>query len=169
MSENTCANCGADISACASYQIEGRALGPAMCEDCASMTPRARRQKLEMAALRDELAEREREVERLSELLWGSRCVYCGEVVGKDKHNQDIADEVLREHVRKCPKHPLAAAEAEVNRLREAAEELLTVAELRGDSDLPHPSADDRLWTARMQTAWDALRAALAEEKGGGA
>jgi hypothetical protein len=46
--------------------------------------------------------------------------------------------------------------------LRDAAEELLTVADLRGDSDLPHPADDEKHWTARMQTAWDDLRAALA-------
>ncbi len=46
------------------------------------------------------------EIERLSGLLWGGRCVYCGEVVGKDRQNQDLSDDVLREHVRACPKHP---------------------------------------------------------------
>jgi hypothetical protein len=51
--------------------------------------------------------------------------------------------------------------------LRDAAEELLTVADLRGDSDLPHPADDEKHWTARMQTAWDDLRAALASKKGG--
>src|SRR6185295_17572051 len=44
------------------------------------------------------------EITRLSELLWGSRCVYCGEIVGKDKQNQDQADEVLRKHVWNCQK-----------------------------------------------------------------
>jgi len=45
----------------------------------------------------------------------------------------------------------------------EALGELLTVAELRGDDQLPHPADDDKLWTARMQTAWDDARAALAK------
>lgn len=65
-----------------------------------------------------ELAEAKGEVERLSNLLWGSRCVYCGEVVGKDKQNQDIADEILRNHVETCPKHPLSQAKGEIERLR---------------------------------------------------
>lgn len=46
--------------------------------------------------------------------------------------------------------------------LREAAAELLEVAVLRGDNELPHPADEDKLWTARMQTAWDELDAALA-------
>ena len=43
----------------------------------------------------------------------------------------------------------------------QAAQELLEVADLRGDSELSHPADDEKLWTARMQTAWDELRAAL--------
>jgi chromosome segregation ATPase len=52
--------------------------------------------------------------------------------------------------------------------LIEAAEELSYVAGLRGDDELPHPSNDSKMWTARMQTAWDNLRDALAlrDEKG---
>jgi hypothetical protein len=52
-------------------------------------------------------------------------------------------------------------ARAEAARLREAATELLEVADLRGDSDLPHPADDPIDWTARMQDAWDDLRTAL--------
>lgn len=44
----------------------------------------------------------------------------------------------------------------------EAAEELLEVAELRGDNDLPHPADDPKLWTARMQDAWGELEQTLA-------
>ena len=51
-------------------------------------------------------------------------------------------------------------------RLLEAAKELLEVANLRGDDDLPHPSNDPKLWTSRMQDAWDELRAALAAIEG---
>lgn len=39
--------------------------------------------------------------------------------------------------------------------LRDALEELVEVARLRGDNELPHPSDDPKLWTARMQDAWD--------------
>ena len=45
--------------------------------------------------------------------------------------------------------------------LKEAAQELLEVAKLRGDDELPHPSDDPKLWTSRMQTAWQELEAAL--------
>lgn len=53
---------------------------------------------------------------------------------------------------------------AECDRMRrleavyDAAQELLEVARLRGDDTLPCPSADPKLWTARMQDAWDELR-----------
>lgn len=43
----------------------------------------------------------------------------------------------------------------------EALEELLEVADLRGDSTLPHPADDSVLWTARMQDAWDEARTAI--------
>ena len=45
----------------------------------------------------------------------------------------------------------------------EAARELAEVARLRGDDELPHPANDPKLWTARMQTAWDEVHAALAK------
>lgn len=45
-------------------------------------------------------------------------------------------------------------------RLAVAAVELLEVAGLRGDNDLPHPCNEAKLWTARMQEAWDELQAA---------
>lgn len=54
------------------------------------------------------------------------------------------------------------ALQDECVRLREALTELLEVADLRGDSDLPHPSKDPKLWTSRMQEAWDNARTALA-------
>lgn len=56
------------------------------------------------------------------------------------------------------------AAIAERDRLRDALTELLEVARLRGDDELPHPANDVKLWTARMQTAWDEARAALNPE-----
>ena len=36
----------------------------------------------------------------------------------------------------------------------EAARELVEVASLRGDNELPHPSDDPKLWSGRMQDAW---------------
>ncbi len=64
------------------------------------------------------------EVGRLSELLWGSRCVYCGEVFGKDRKSQDIADEVLREHVLVCKKHPAFKLKADLAAAVEVLREL---------------------------------------------
>ena len=54
----------------------------------------------ERADDRARIKELEAENERLSDLLWGARCVFCGEVIGKEKKNQDIADEVLRQHIK---------------------------------------------------------------------
>lgn len=48
----------------------------------------------------------------------------------------------------------------------EALGEIVEVATLRGDNDLPHPADDQKTWTARMQTAWDDAEAVLAEMDG---
>ena len=59
----------------------------------------------------------------------------------------------------------LLQARADVVVLRgvnDAADELLEVARLREDNELPHPADDPKLWTARMQDAWDELANALA-------
>ena len=45
----------------------------------------------------------------------------------------------------------------EYETLKKATEELIEVASLRGDNELPHPANDHLLWTARMQDAWDTL------------
>lgn len=50
--------------------------------------------------------------------------------------------------------------------LKDAVEELLTVAMLRGDNELPHPADDGKLWTSRMQDAWTALDEAFAQAGG---
>jgi len=74
----------------------------------------------ENAAFRAQVEELARENARLSDLLWGARCVYCGEVVGRDRQNQEVADDVLRQHVRTCQKHPLVQAEAKLARVVDA-------------------------------------------------
>lgn len=48
-------------------------------------------------------------------------------------------------------------------RILDAAVELLAVARLRGDDDLPEPHNDPKLWTRRMQEAWSELDAAVGE------
>jgi len=50
--------------------------------------------------------------------------------------------------------------------LRDAVGELLEVATLRGDNNLPSPPDDPLLWTARMQDAWDCLQYAFDETDG---
>lgn len=59
----------------------------------------------------------------------------------------------------------LAARTAQLKRTAEALEELVTVADLRGDAELPHPSDDPKLWTARMQAAWDEARELVCEHR----
>jgi len=72
------------------------------------------------------------------------------------------AAKILEDHVR--AEHNVKITKADA--LCEAAQELVEVADLRGDADLPHPSNDPKLWTARMQTAWDDIRKAIAEYEG---
>ena len=55
-----------------------------------------------------------------------------------------------------CQGCALAKPGARVKRLEAVLRELVEVATLRGDNDLPHPMNDPKLWTARMQDAWDA-------------
>lgn len=57
----------------------------------------------------------------------------------------------------------LSAERAEHERTGDALVELVTVAGLRGDNDLPHPCDDPKLWTARMQDAWNAAEDRLKE------
>ena len=61
-------------------------------------------------------------------------------------------------------KNTLPALLREVMELREAlgayqgsVEEILEVAALRGDNDLPHPADDPKRWSSRMQEAWNGL------------
>ena len=60
------------------------------------------------------------------------------------------------------PQAHLAAMPAQPDtELLRAVQELLEVAALRGDSTLPAPPDDPLDWTARMQTAWDDVVAAV--------
>ena len=62
----------------------------------------------------------------------------------------------------------LATAKNDALALTNAVDELLEVAALRGDDELPHPSNDPILWTARMQEAWDNLKQLRALKREGG-
>lgn len=82
-------------------------------------------------------------------------------------HTQDWnnPDEEGLSPIDKIQAAALTAAEAvrgdRERALVEALGELIEVADLRGDAELPLPADDDKLWTARMQTAWDEARQAL--------
>ncbi len=79
----------------------------------------------------------------------GEPGAFCGSLQAHELHD-------LREK--------LAEREAERDRIRDAAVELIEVAELRGDNVLPLPEDDPLLWTTRMQTAWNELEEALTPE-----
>ena len=85
------------------------------------------------------------------------KCPQCGVGLGTGEQPGSLCFACQRLRVVRARQ----AKDDEIARLREALEELITVADLRGDADLPHPANDDKLWTARMQTAWDVARAAL--------
>jgi len=74
-----------------------------------------------------------------------------------DDHPQAITDAQLIA----AAVNTLPALLDRVEELEDAASELLETADLRGDADLPHPEDDPKLWTARMQTAWEELRRCL--------
>ena len=58
----------------------------------------------------------------------------------------------------------LEADKARLERIRDAAEELVECAILRGDHELPQPEDDPLLWTVRMQEAWDEITKAIDAE-----
>lgn len=63
-----------------------------------------------------------------------------------------------------CQFHTAAEETAkERDQLLEALTELINVGDLRGDTQLPHPSDDPMLWSARMQEAWDVGRAIITQ------
>ena len=45
-------------------------------------------------------------------------CVYCGHQYGPREDVPVAMADVLKEHIEKCPKHPLSKAKAEIERLR---------------------------------------------------
>lgn len=57
----------------------------------------------------------------------------------------------------------LAQAEADRAELLASLKEVVEVAELRDETVLPKPADDPKLWTARMQTAWDEATALIAK------
>jgi hypothetical protein len=68
----------------------------------------------------------EAEIERLTGLLMGACCVYCGFISAPDVPNQEIGYEILKAHIATCEKHPLTQMRrerdvtlAEVERLKQ--------------------------------------------------
>ncbi len=78
----------------------------------------------EVAELESENKRLTAEVERLSALLYGARCIYCGWVASPESRNQDIGDAELQAHIEVCEKHPVRQLRANL----EAAQTALATA-----------------------------------------
>lgn len=76
-----------------------------------------------------------------------------------------IADE--QAHIIETQKKIIRFERGHKEALLDALDELVTVAAMRGDDELPSPCNDPLLHTARMQTAWVEARDAIAEAQGG--
>jgi len=64
-----------------------------------------------------------------------------------------------------APPSTVPAEAAGETPLLDAATELLEVSDLRGDSEMPNPCDDPKLWTSRAQEAWENLRIAVDEKE----
>ena len=52
-------------------------------------------------------------------------CVYCGHRYGPKKNTPVAMADVLKEHIEKCPKHPLSKTKEELERVRELIDNFL--------------------------------------------
>jgi hypothetical protein len=98
--------------------------------DCPSCADR----DAQLDRLGDELAEAHLEIARQRALLYGARCIYCDFTVSPEVCNQDLGDQVLREHIAQCDKHPLRQARQEIARLSAL---LVSESELRLAAEAP--------------------------------
>ena len=77
------------------------------------------------------LEKRDKEIERLrdwvNDLQAGMyiNCVYCGHRYGPNTEIPTSMADVLKEHIEKCPEHPLFEARQEIERLKKEKEWLL--------------------------------------------
>ncbi len=73
-------------------------------------------------------------------------CVYCGYRYGSDSEVPASMADVLKEHIEKCPKHPLFKANQELKRLNSTIKTLIGDA-LEQGIDLSVPNGKDHLTT----------------------
>jgi len=73
--------------------------------------------KTEIEALRAQLAEKDKKIERLKEKTW---CAYCGFEIDLD----DSAASKISEHIKMCSKHPIRAYERHCEELEKENAEL---------------------------------------------
>ena len=139
----------------------------------------------EIAALNDKYSSLLLEAHSLSANLeawrvWASeaRCIYCGEVVGTgDPDDQDALDCLKKQHVDKCPKHPIATLRARLEKVCEAASATQRAFEEQaecGDCDAKAEAMGGRVdplcdvcmerWAVSTDALDDALAAALKGE-----
>lgn len=115
----------------------------------------------EIESLRNRLAAAEQENTRLGSLLYGGRCVYCGEVVGVDTLNQDLSDEVLKEHIKTCAAHPYVQMKDRAEAAEKERDELLEWK--KGVEDRLCEATLSLAEMVRVETERDELRAENAE------
>ena len=97
-------------------------------------------------------------------------CVYCGHRYGPDDAVAATMQQLLYEHIAKCPKHPLQEAHAENKRLREALEdaayELKITAKFLGSDDIGSSRGLEGTAQAIQNAAERALNALASDTEG---
>jgi len=83
-------------------------------------------------------SEQAKEIERLNKWVNDLQskmyinCVYCGHRYGPEDSVDASMQQVLFDHIAKCPKHPLSKCKAEINRLCECIEGWISIDEAIG-------------------------------------
>ena len=114
-----------------------------------------------ITALEEAWAEVERLQAWVNDLHSGMyiNCVYCGHRYGPDPGTPVAMAEVLRQHIEKCPKHPLSAMkkraeQAEAERDKQRRHRKWLVQELHGLQDAYNTLEDDRdKWMGQFDEA----------------
>lgn len=66
--------------------------------------------------------QRDIEIARITKLLCGATCVYCGYIAEPEVLTQDIGNDILKAHIAGCEKHPLTQARKQIATLQATLE-----------------------------------------------
>jgi hypothetical protein len=83
----------------------------------------------------------------------------------QERKNEESHKRAVAEFIVKAASNHHALKSA-VEELRDAVGELVEVATMRGDNCLPNPCNDPKLWSGRMQEAWNFVERALKQTEG---